>query len=236
MAKKPRAACLQCGQECKRSTTKFCSRECVNLWRKVNKIRWGGPQKKLKSLICPECQQLFEPTSHRSKFCSRHCAAMSRREAFIAMAKSKTGPKDLTLEQHRRMSIAASKRNASRTYTKGIGGIRKDIGHYVRSRWEANFCRLLQRAKISYKYEAKSFTLENNERSITYTPDIQLDETRYVEIKGWWDEKSKLKAKLMMQQYPKIKILVVDEPVYKLLSQFYKDEIPGWEHDKNHGR
>lgn len=62
-------------------------------------------------------------------------------------------------------------------------GFRKDLGHFVRSSWEANFCRILKHLGIQYEYETKTFPLQNGE---TYTPDFYLpNKNRYYEIKGY---------------------------------------------------
>src|ERR1019366_2776041 len=40
------------------------------------------------------------------------------------------------------------------------GGYRQDLGHYVRSNWEADFARVLQWKKLEYKYEPETFEIQ----------------------------------------------------------------------------
>ena len=44
--------------------------------------------------------------------------------------------------------------------TKIKSGFRKDLGHSVRSSWEANFSRILKYMKINYEYEKYTFKLK----------------------------------------------------------------------------
>ena len=143
------------------------------------------------------------------------------------MAKARVGPRDLSFESRQRMSIAASNRNNQREYTKGIGGIRQDIGHYVRSTWEANFARILIYLGIQYKFEAIKFSLTIDERPVTYTPDFKVGD-KYFEVKGWWNDKAKAIKQAMSEQYPDIDIEYIDEPTYKILQEVY-GELNGWE-------
>lgn len=40
-------------------------------------------------------------------------------------------------------------------------GFRKDLGHSVRSSWEANVCRILNKYNIVYEYEKHTFKLKD---------------------------------------------------------------------------
>ncbi|HFE64588.1 MAG TPA: hypothetical protein ENK14_09280 [Caldithrix sp.] len=81
------------------------------------------------------------------------------------------------------------------------------MGHYVRSRWEANTCRLLKIFNIPYEYEAEQFKLNYNNATLIYIPDIKLLNDLFIEVKGWETEKARIKRKLMAEQYPEIKII-----------------------------
>lgn len=151
---------------------------------------------------------------------------LNRREEFIKMISLPREP--ISQETRRKMSILASERNANRVYTKGIGGTRNDIGHYVRSTWEANFARYLIYTNQKYKFEPNIFVLKNENKEIRYTPDFKVED-KYFEIKGWWNEKSLKIKKLMQDQYPDIKIEYIDEIVYKQLEKQFGDKINGWE-------
>lgn len=156
---------------------------------------------------------------------------MARRDDFIQNVISKTRHANglpLTKETRQRMSLAASKRNAAREHSKGIGGTRSDIGHYVRSRWEANICRYFNYLYIPYGYETDTFLLQDGEKLIHYTPDFRIG-PKYIEVKGWWDERSKKKKRLMLEQYPQILVEYIDESRYTQLEREYKMIIPNWE-------
>mgnify|MGYP001558356273 CR=1 FL=1 len=78
---------------------------------------------------------------------------------------------------------------------RGRGGLRTDLGHYVRSRYEANYCRILKLKSTVYTYEPETFHFEHEEMS--YTPDIYIPkEDLYIEIKGWMSPKATKKIEL----------------------------------------
>ncbi len=53
------------------------------------------------------------------------------------------------------------------------GGFREDLGHYVRSSWEADFARILKLHNLNYEYEIKTFPLiKRDGKIIHYTPDF----------------------------------------------------------------
>jgi len=103
------------------------------------------------------------------------------------------------------------------------GGLRSDIGIYVRSSWEANICRYLNWLKEkkeikSWKYESITFEFPLKKGTRFYTPDFQVldkdNSTAYWEIKGWMDAKSKTQLKRFKRYYPeefkKFKIIIYD--------------------------
>jgi hypothetical protein len=120
-------------------------------------------------------------------------------------------------------------------YSNCRGGYRKDLGHYVRSSWEANFARLLIYLKKSYAYEPKTFNVGND---MYYTPDF-LSNNIYYEIKGHakskykWDcnciycKKSKPK---FYASVDKLNIKLIGSKEYKLLEKRYSKKIDGWEY------
>lgn len=218
--------CLVCNKLTKRSTTKFCSQKCANSYRSLNKIKRGGPPRKRESICCLTCKHLFYPRKFQ-KFCSRHCMGMARKDEWIKFCKTRIGPRVLSIQSRTRMSLAASKRNANKEYTKGIGGFRIDIGHYVRSTWEANISRVLKNMGISYSYEPDIFQLTIQDRVLHYRPDFKIG-NYYLEVKGWWNEKSKLIKNLMKDQYPDINIVYIDSHIYKEIENDFRT-IDNWE-------
>ena len=111
----------------------------------------------------------------------------------------------------------------------GIGGIRKDLGHYVRSMFEANFCRILKHNHVKYFYERDTFILEDG---TTYTPDFFLPKQNiYIELKGRLFEKDKRKMELFKQNYTNLKLIVIyqDNYKWKRLNIMYRDKLNNWE-------
>lgn len=120
---------------------------------------------------------------------------------------------------------------------RGVGGCRKDIGHYVRSMIEANFCRILKLNNIVYKYEPQSFIL-NHEQFHAYIPDLlllndfeQWSSNSYIELKHTIGDESYKKMVIFRQQYPDkvINFLAKRSQLWKDLERKYKHLIPLWE-------
>lgn len=82
-------------------------------------------------------------------------------------------------------------------------GYRKDIDMNVRSSWEANFIRVLNIYKIDFKFEPTVFAFPIKRGTKGYTPDFLLTRNNdWVEIKGYLDDKSKIKLKRFKRYYP----------------------------------
>ena len=120
----------------------------------------------------------------------------------------------------------------NRTQFFGRGGIREDIGFYVRSRWEANFARYLIHTNQQFQYEPESFILSNGR---TYTPDFKVGDT-YFEVKGWWTDRAKEKFQMFCQQFQHIRVKIVDAAEYNRIESEYGNIILNWErkNDKQH--
>jgi hypothetical protein len=82
-------------------------------------------------------------------------------------------------------------------------GYREDIGMNVRSSWEANFVRVLKLYKIEFKFEPTVFAFPIKRGTKGYTPDFFFDRnSEWVEVKGYLDDKSKIKLKRFKRYYP----------------------------------
>ena len=135
----------------------------------------------------------------------------------------------MSAEARNKMSKQATERNANTHFTKGVGGYREDIGHYVRSSWEANIGRVLKELGCEYQFEPDTFPLrKTDELIIHYIPDFKVGDW-YIEVKGWWNEKALLTKKLMAEQYPEIQIFYLGEDEYNQIQHIYKEKINGWE-------
>ena len=110
------------------------------------------------------------------------------------------------------------------------GGFRKDLGHYVRSSWEADFARILNLHDLEYKYEPKTFKLiKPNGEVVHYTPDFYVkSKNTFYEIKGWLHEIDKEKISLFQNQYPQYNFVLVNTTKFAEFSLRYK-KLVNWE-------
>jgi hypothetical protein len=122
-------------------------------------------------------------------------------------------------------------------HNRGLYGFRQDIGLFVRSMIEANFCRILKLNNVQYEYERESFKL-NHENFNSYTPDIKLltnfeswQSGSYIELKHTIGEESLEKINIFRSIYPDktIYILAKRSPEWKTLERKYRHLIPLWE-------
>lgn len=103
------------------------------------------------------------------------------------------------------IAVENTKTNTSRgnayKYTKT--GFRQDINLNVRSNWEANFVRILNGYKIKFEFEPTVFAFPIKRGTKGYTPDFYLTKSdEWVEIKGYLDDKSKIKLRRFKRYYP----------------------------------
>lgn len=147
-------------------------------------------------------------------------------------------------EKHKRaMKAVETKRekgNLSTTnnsYSRCKGGIRKDLGQYFRSAWEANIARMLNYLHINWEYEYRRFDFKNEtEDVLSYQPDFYLpDYDKWIEVKGWMDNKSKKRLELFEKYYPEQNknLYLINEKVYREIEKKYSTLVDGWEY-KNH--
>jgi len=131
-------------------------------------------------------------------------------------------------EVRKRISEAATKRiREGKWYPRSKHGVRKDLGHYVRSSWEANFSRVLRYLDVNYEFEQYSFPIGI---SRNYLPDFYLTELKcFVEIKGFkgWGKGQAI----LFREYYDIPLVVIDEESYKIMRSKFKPLIPEWEDD-----
>lgn len=127
-------------------------------------------------------------------------------------------------------------------------GYRPDLDMVVRSGWEANICRVLLAFDISFEFEPFVFHYPIKRGTRSYTPDLYLKKTgEWVEVKGFFDKKSKIKIKRFRKYYPehfekltmiignsKDSIAICQELnvpflLYQDISKAYKSFIKNWE-------
>lgn len=120
----------------------------------------------------------------------------------------------------------------SNAYSRCKGDIRSDLDCYFRSAWEANVARILNCKNIKWEYEIKRFFFEEIVDGVaSYQPDFYLPEyDKWIEVKGWMDQKSKVRLKLFQEQFPDEynKLILIDEKYYNQLRADYS-YIENWE-------
>lgn len=135
-------------------------------------------------------------------------------------------------EKHRKaMKIVKTKKDrgllgtTTNAYSRCYGFFRPDLNQYFRSAWEANMARIYNHNNIKWEYESKRFLFENPVCSVeSYQPDFYLPELdKWVEVKGWMDDKSIIRLVLFKQEYPeeydKLEIIGANE-YYALYKQY----------------
>lgn len=115
----------------------------------------------------------------------------------------------------------------SNAYSRTKSGKRKDLNNqFFRSSWEANVARILNYLNIEWEYEVKRFVFESdNEFGVdSYQPDFYLPKLNlWIEIKGWLDEKSKIRLELFKEYYIEEynNLIFIDQSFYNLLRYTY---------------
>jgi hypothetical protein len=111
-------------------------------------------------------------------------------------------------------------------------GFREDLGHHVRSSWEANFARVLKFLGLGYRYESRRFSImENGDVVDTFLPDFYIESIdRYYEVKGYVSPTFGIKWSRFKEQYPEIDIVLIGPPAYKCIMHSFSDVILNWEH------
>jgi len=110
------------------------------------------------------------------------------------------------------------------------GGFRKDLGHYVRSNWEADFARILNLQKIQYQYEPETFEIKlKNGKAVHYTPDFYVPSKKtFYEIKGWMHQLDQEKIEGFQEQYPQYNFILINTTKFAEFAFQYKNLVE-WE-------
>jgi hypothetical protein len=143
-----------------------------------------------------------------------------------------------------------TKSTKGNAYKHTKSGYRKDLGLNLRSNWEANFARILNAYKVVFEFEPKVFTFPVKRGTKGYTPDFYLPNfDEWVEIKGYLDDKSKIKIKRFKRYYPNEfekmtficsryssdakkfaeELEIPSVLYYEDIRDFYFTKIPNWE-------
>ena len=119
-------------------------------------------------------------------------------------------------------------------------GRRSDLDNlYVRSKWEANYARILNvrlsLGEISeWQYEPRRFMFDDiNRGTRSYLPDFWIrypdGHEEYHEVKGWWTPRAKTAVKRFLKRYPEYTLVIVEKAQYKDLTLQYSELISEWE-------
>lgn len=161
---------------------------------------------------------LTKETSEKIKFAS---AKISSSLKGKATGRANTPEKEKVRRE--KISIAISKRNG--LIQGGTGG-RKDVKwykvkningveHIVRGTWELNVAKRLNELGILWlKNQRVSYIIDGLTKQ--YNPDFYLPLTNeFVEVKGWFKDKDRIKMNCVVQQHSTIRIFFIDNSVYQ---------------------
>lgn len=117
-------------------------------------------------------------------------------------------------------------RTAENTYSRCKRGRREDLGEtFFRSSWEANYARYLNFIQSAgtierWEYEPRTFLFEKIKRGTrSYLPDFKVylpdGSHQWHEVKGWMDDKSRVRIARMRKYYPKEPLEIIDSKFFK---------------------
>jgi predicted nuclease of restriction endonuclease-like RecB superfamily len=97
-------------------------------------------------------------------------------------------------------------------------GYRPDLGHYVRSKWEANVARWLLWKGKEYCYEPEVFQVGGR----GYCPDFWVYDWKiWLEVKGLWSGGAREKVGEFLRDGSR-KLVVVEKELYERLGREYR--------------
>lgn len=114
-------------------------------------------------------------------------------------------------------------------YMKVKSGFREDLGHYVRSSWEANICRIYKFLGKTYEYESKNCKFDLCDLGILILDTYLPEDNVWIEVKGYLTESCKKKWREFIKIFPNIIVKVIDKEVYDVLTKKYSKLILNWE-------
>jgi hypothetical protein len=109
-------------------------------------------------------------------------------------------------------------------------GFRTDLGHFVRSAWEANVARMFVALGLRYEYERKSFPVEILGAVLRYTPDFYIpSKNLIVEVKGYMLPIAAEKIRAFRATYPHYRFVLIGERQYTALARQWSHRLPAFE-------
>jgi len=243
--KKIKLICSQCGKEFERyaydiekRNAKYCSAKCSTGSRKIempsrkalynryweDEISVNQLAKEYsvsKFIIYKWMKEMLIPTRTISKGVSiAQIGIKHSKEWNEAISRGQNNMKP-ELKRKRALATLQCNRNYGNI---SKGGIRKDLGIYVRSRWEANICRYYNFVGIKWIYETKTFFFNDSplikkkikKGTLSYTPDFYLPtDDLWIEIKGYFRSRDFTRLKRFKKYYPeefaRLKFIIPDK-------------------------
>jgi len=205
--------CLDCGKEigqyskrCRSCATKLQYKKDPSFNKDKNNHFYGKSFTKEKSSRWKGCMAV-----KRQKY---HCIMCYRRICYQAWKNTKKCRSCNKIDKNNPMYGMSGKLSPTfgSIYNPPAKVKYKNI--WMRSSWEKLYAEYLDKQKIEWLYESKTFDLENS----TYTPDFYLiQENKYIEIKGYFTDYAKNKIKVFQNLYPHINFnILMKEDLVKL--------------------
>lgn len=218
------------------SRIRFCSKACERALKSSTNVQ----------CTCEQCGKSFTAWASTfvhaeadgrgaGRFCSAPCrdAANGIRQTNFVMVPCTTCGK-----MHRRIPakmvdrpfcsrkcMGAQVQTWTRYSHYGHGGIRPDIGVYMRSRWEANIARVLTAMGLQWEYEPKTFDCGD----VFYTPDFLVSGDSWVEVKGYMTPIAQAKIDAFRSAHPQERLTLIERPMYMQIRREWIGRIPEWE-------
>ena len=121
------------------------------------------------------------------------------------------------ISEETKKKISLTEKRSTRIYKHKTKYFYNNI--YFRSNWEISFVKWCEKENLKYEYEPKRFNLGE----INYIPDFYLPDWNFwVEVKGYWDEKSKLKCMSFKEKISN-RLWVIDGYNYNFLDKKWKN-------------
>jgi predicted nuclease of restriction endonuclease-like RecB superfamily len=144
-----------------------------------------------------------------SRYIRKHCnicgKELSSNPNAIHCIKCHNYLNSINKERLKKCSESIKEGWKNRNFAKILGIKKKKYKSiWMRSSWEVAYAKWCDKNHIKWLYEPKTFDLGN----CSYTPDFYLPKSDiYVEIKGYWRDRSKLKFELFKKTYDNILLL-----------------------------
>ena len=192
---------------------------------------------------CENCGNEHDGSYGSGRFCSEHCRRqystrignLHRKEYPKPWNKGKqTIGHPHTKETREKLSIIRSKileredsggfKNVKWYHVSNLDG--KD--YVVRGTWELTIAKLLNEHGLSWVKNKHLPYLKEGVRR-TYNPDFYLPNTdEYIEVKGYYSEKDKIKMRLVLEQHEGVKIYMIGSkefPMFKERKLWLNDKL-----------